>query len=110
MAIILQDGEFKHAIIAKIIERGAHLNCTMFWLESLYISHAWYFIDEIRQFVAGAFLIGIEEDWYDTWGHKFDQNFYGGLERAAIRATSNKATHKALLEGESKGEQEVAPA
>ena len=80
------------------------MNYTGFWQESLYISHEGYFMDEIRQFVAEAFLIGIEEDWYDTWGHELDQNFHGDLERAAIRAISNEPTHKALLEKYTDGE------
>jgi hypothetical protein len=103
IAAKLEDIGFKHAIIATIIKNGLDSQHTGLGHESIRTSHGRIHQPEIQRFVAEAFLVSIDAEWYDAQAHKFNKDFTLDLARAAVRAMGKKSTHKALLEKYTEG-------
>ena len=105
VAAVLQDDEFKHAIIAEIVSEGDHLDNTGFGIRSVeYAFGEDIDILGMQNFITEAFLIGIDEDWFEVWSDEYLVNFVHALGRAALCAMGNRPELGSLLEKYTKGE------
>jgi hypothetical protein len=100
----MDDDDFKRAIIAEVLLKRSSMENTVFWFASAVFAFEEQDIDEMQQFVEEAFLIGIDEHWFEERSKEFPEDFVHAVRRAAICAIGNEITHEKLLEKCTKGE------
>jgi hypothetical protein len=108
IAEVMEDVDFKLAIIADIIARTAELDNSGFWKESASFVFVQNNLPEMRAFVAEAFLFNIDQDWLNDGLEGLPQDCIVAVGLAAIRVLGKKKpTRKELLEKYTKGMYEM---
>jgi hypothetical protein len=108
LAVAVDDVDFKLAVIADIIARTAELHSSGFWQESASYAFVFNSIREMQEFVAEAFLVNIDHEWFREHLDEFPDPFTREVGLAAIRALGKeKPTRKDLLKKYTKGTYEM---
>lgn len=94
---ILEDDEFRYALIAKYFSMVEDDDSRRFWAISIAYAFEEENIDSMREFIIDVFRTYTSDDWEPDWTDSFPAKFLSGLVATLMKSEKNRETHKELL-------------